>query len=73
MDEGVKALVILTKLNGEPVVINSSQIEFIDVIPESKITMMNGKYHLVRESEEEIVDKVIEYNRKIFGGLKVEL
>lgn len=66
-------MVILTKLNGEPVAINSNQIEFIEQIPESKITMMNGKYHIVMENEEEIVRKIKEYNREIFGGLKVEL
>ncbi len=66
-------MVILTKLNGEPVAINSNQIEFIEQIPESKITMMNGKYHIVTEDEEEIVRRIKEYNREIFGGLKVEL
>lgn len=63
-------MIILTKLNGEPVAINSSQIEYIDLIPESKITMMNGKYHLVLETEEEIIQKVVEFHQKIFSGLK---
>ncbi len=45
--------------------INSKQIEHIDVIPESKITMMNGKYYIVRESVAEIIDKEIQFNRKI--------
>ena len=40
-------MIALTKINGEIIVINSKQIEHIDVIPESKITMMNGKYYIV--------------------------
>ncbi len=58
-------MIALTKINGEIIVINSKQIEHIDVIPESKITMMNGKYYIVRESVAEIIDKEIQFNRKI--------
>ncbi len=49
--------------------INSKQIEHIDVIPESKITMMNGKYYIVRESVEEIIQKEIQFNRQIADGI----
>ena len=58
-------MIVLTKINGEEIVINSRQIEHIEVIPESKITMMNGKYYIVRESVEEIIDKEIQFNRQI--------
>jgi len=66
-------LIILTKLNGEPIAINSSQIEYVDLIPESKITMMNGKYHIVKESQEEIVEKVLQFNQESFSRLRVEV
>jgi flagellar protein FlbD len=67
------ALIMLTKLNGSPVAVNSSQIEYIDLIPESKITMMNGKYHIVQETQEEIIEKIVQFNQKIFNGLRVEV
>ncbi|KMZ54312.1 flagellar FlbD family protein [Dorea sp. D27] len=57
-------MIELTKLNGEPVLINSHQIEFIELIPESKIIMMNGKYHIVREDKDEIIRKVIIFNNQ---------
>ena len=41
------------------------QIECIERIPESKITMMNHDYYLVRESVEEIIDKIAAYNAKV--------
>jgi len=66
-------LIMLTKLNGSPVAVNSSQIEYIDLIPESKITMMNGKYHIVQETQEEIIEKIVQFNQKIFNGLRVEV
>ena len=62
-------MIALTKINGEIIVINSKQIEHIDVIPESKITMMNGKYYIVRESVEEIIQKEIQFNRQIADGI----
>lgn len=55
----------LTKLNGEPILINPAQMEYIELIPESKIIMMNGKYHIVSENKDEIITRVIEFNRAI--------
>lgn len=71
--QGVMALIMLTKLNGSPIAVNSSQIEYIDLIPESKITMMNGKYHIVQETQEEIIEKIVQFNQTIFNGLRVEV
>lgn len=58
-------MIMLTKLNKERIVINSSQIESIEMIPESKVVMMNGKFYIVTESAEEIIEKTIAYNGKI--------
>lgn len=58
-------MIFLTKLNGEQILINSLQIESIDLIPESKVIMMNGRFYIVKESAEEIIQKTIEYNGKI--------
>lgn len=44
--------------------INSRQIEYIELIPESKIIMMNGKYHIVREDKDDIIKKVIVFNNQ---------
>lgn len=58
-------MIILTKLNEQRIVINEDQIECIDLIPESKIIMMNGRYHVVKESPEDIIQKTIEYRGAI--------
>lgn len=59
-------MIELTKLNGECVLINSQQIEFIELIPESKIIMMNGKYHIVRDNKDEIIKKIVRFNSQCF-------
>ena len=43
-------MIVLTKMNHERFLINHLQIECIEVIPESKIVMMNHDYYLVRET-----------------------
>ncbi len=58
-------MIVLTKLNNQQVLLNSNQIEAVELIPESKVVMMNGKFYLVKESAEEIIEKTIEYNGKI--------
>ena len=58
-------MIILRKLNNQEIIINSQQIECVEVIPESKIIMMNGKFYIVQESTEEIIDKVKEYNASV--------
>lgn len=58
-------MIMLTKLNNQPIVINSTQIEMVELIPESKVVMMNGKFYIVKESAEEIIEKAIEYNGRI--------
>lgn len=58
-------MIMLTKLNNEKIILNSAQIEAIEFIPEAKIIMMNGKFYIVREDAEEIIEKTIEYNGRV--------
>lgn len=58
-------MIVLTKRNDEKFLLNHLQIECIESIPEAKITMMNHDYYLVRETVEEILDKIMAYNAKV--------
>lgn len=60
-------MIELTKLNGEPILINAMQIEYVESIPESKVIMMNGKFHIVLEEPEEIKRRVIEFIRTSYA------
>lgn len=55
----------MTKMNKERFLVNHNQIECIELIPECKIVMMNHDYYLVRESADEIIRKIEEYNAKV--------
>lgn len=58
-------MIVLTKMNKERFLVNHLQIECIETIPESKIVMMNHDYYIVRESTDEIIDKIARYNAKV--------
>ena len=58
-------MIMLTKRNHEKFLVNHLQIECIEMIPESKIVMMNRDYFIVRETPEEIVAKIAEYTAKV--------
>ena len=58
-------MIQLTKRNGERFLLNHLQIESIEMIPESKINMMNRDYFIVKESPEDIIKKIQEYNAKV--------
>ena len=58
-------MIQLTKRNGERFLLNHQQIQCIEMIPESKIVMMNRDYFIVKESPEQIIRRITEYNAKV--------
>lgn len=61
-------MIKLVGLDSKEYILNADHIEKVEEIPESVITLTNGKKYLVKESNDEIVRKVIEYKRKIYVG-----
>ena len=56
-------MILLTKLGGKEVLINDKLIETAQETPDTVITMSNGHTYIVTEKLEEIMDKIIEFNR----------
>lgn len=61
-------MIKVTRLNGKEFVVNTSIIEFIESTPDTVITTTTGKKVIVKEDVDEVIDKVIEYKRKIYKG-----
>ncbi|MCD6254533.1 MAG: flagellar protein [Thermotogae bacterium] len=59
-------MIWLTGLSGETFVLNAELIEMIEARPDTTITLVNGRKYIVRESIEDVIQKVLEYKRKIF-------
>ena len=58
-------MIVLTKRNNERFLVNHNQSESIEMIPESKIVMMNRDYFIVKETPEDIIKKIQDYNAKV--------
>lgn len=59
-------MIYLSRLNGETFVFNCDLIESIEATPNTVISMTTGKKIVVSESIDEIIDRIIEYRRRIF-------
>jgi|LSQX01.2.fsa_nt_gb flagellar protein FlbD len=58
-------MIEVTRLNNKLFVLNCELIETVEATPDTIITLTNGKKYVVAEKVEDIVEKVIEYKRKI--------
>ena len=64
-------MIRVTRLNGTEYYINPHQIESIEVRPDTTLLMLSGKYVVIKEKVEEVIDRIVEYRRRI-GGFKNE-
>jgi flagellar protein FlbD len=47
-------------------VLNSDLIEHIDVTPDTVITLTTGQILRVRETAEQVIQRIVEYRKRIF-------
>ncbi len=66
-------MILVTKIDGQKIVINAEEIETIEIAPHSVITLKSGKKYLVKETHTEITELVIQYkNRLHHSDIKIE-
>ena len=58
-------MILVTKRSGDQILLNHQQIQCIEMIPETKIVMVNHDFYLVTESAEEVVNKSADYSAKV--------
>ncbi len=59
-------MIALKGINNRDITVNCELIETIKSTPDTIITLTNGKNLIVKNSVDEIIEKTIEYKRKIF-------
>jgi flagellar protein FlbD len=47
-------MIPLTRLNGELMQVNAYQVESVEAVPDTRVTLMNGRQIYVRESADEV-------------------
>jgi len=60
-------MIRLTRLNHVPLVLNSDLIEHIEVTPDTVITLTTGQIVRVRESADEVIRRIVDFRRRIYG------
>ncbi|MCA8959264.1 MAG: flagellar FlbD family protein [Planctomycetes bacterium] len=58
-------MIRLTRLNGKEFLLNSELIKFMEETPDTVITLVNGERFLVTESADEVVDRVVEFGKRL--------
>jgi flagellar protein FlbD len=60
-------MIKLTRLNHQEITINSDLIECIESMPDTLVKLTDGETFMVLESVDEVVQKVVDFKRRIFS------
>jgi flagellar protein FlbD len=62
-------MIQLTRLNNNPLTVNSDLIKFIEQAPDTVITLVNGEKIVVRENAQDVLERIIQYRRSVLQGM----
>jgi flagellar protein FlbD len=65
-------MIQLTRLNNQPLVVNSDLIKFLENSPDTVLTLVTGEKIVVRETSEEVLTKIITFRQAILSGSAVQ-
>lgn len=60
-------MIRLTRLNNQPLIVNSDLIKCVERAPDTVLTLVTGEKIIVRESTDEVVERVIAFRRAILA------
>jgi flagellar protein FlbD len=63
-------MIRVTRMNNHSILLNSDLIEQIETVPDTTIALTTGQRLFVRESADEILDRIIEFRRRIAAGVQ---
>jgi flagellar protein FlbD len=58
-------MIDLQLINGTHITMNADLIEFMEATPDTVISLSSGKKMIVKEPISEIIDKIVEFRRRI--------
>jgi uncharacterized protein YlzI (FlbEa/FlbD family) len=62
-------MIQLTRLNQHPLVVNSDLIKLVEQAPDTVLTLLNGEKIVVRESAQEVLERVVQFRRAVLQGM----
>jgi uncharacterized protein YlzI (FlbEa/FlbD family) len=67
----IEIMIQLTRLNGQPLIINSDMIKLIENAPDTVISLVNGEKFVVREPGGEVLERIVQFRRRVLDGLRL--
>lgn len=64
-------MILVSRLNNEPFYVNPDAIEYIEETPDTILSLESGRKLVVAEPAETVIQRVVEYRRKILEGISV--
>lgn len=58
-------MIQLTRLNNIPLAVNSDLIKYVEAAPDTVITLLNGEKLVVRETTEQVIERVRDFRRSL--------
>ena len=58
-------MIRLTRLNGKEFFLNAELIKFVEQTPDTVVTLINGEKVIVSETADHVVDRVIEFGKRL--------
>jgi flagellar protein FlbD len=62
-------MIEVTRLNGNPMIVNSDLIKIAEASPDTMLTLIHGEKLIVRESCAEIIEKVLAYRALLLAAI----
>jgi flagellar protein FlbD len=66
-------MIQLTRLNGNPMVLNSDLIKTGEASPDTMLTLINGEKLIVREDLNQVVERVLAYRASLLARIAQRL
>ena len=66
-------MIEVTRLNGIPMIVNSDLIKLAESSPDTMLTLIHGEKLIVRESCQEVVNKVLEYRATLLAAVAARM
>ena len=63
-------MIEVTRFNGRKLVINAELVKFVESTPDTLITLTTNDRILVKDKVEEVVEKIIQYQRLIRNSIE---
>jgi flagellar protein FlbD len=62
-------MIALTRLNHSPLFLNPDLVKWVETAHDTVITLTSGEKILVRETAQELTERILEFRRQVLAGL----